>query len=181
VEGQYFVLQPGSSVATSLSGGEAVEKKVVIMEIMGDQYRTVPVTLHTTRPFVIAEVKLADELDSLDVTAQQVEDYLAEKITDLIASVKRQSKRRHAYGAARVFLRRATDGWLLLVPSDDPRYSNADRPDLPLIRLRVDHTGFPRVTNVNKCQMRVSCSGSSACLSWHATHMHVRIVVFVCV
>ena len=90
VEGQYFVLQPGSSVATSLSGGEAVEKKVVIMEIMGDQYRTVPIPLHTTRPFLMADVRLADDLDPLDANPQQIEDYLTEKVTELIDGIKRQ-------------------------------------------------------------------------------------------
>jgi len=96
VEGQYFVLQPGSSVATSLSGGEAVEKKVVIMEIMGDQYRTVPITLTTTRPFVMADVKLVDDLDALDTSPQQIEDYLTEKVHELIDNVKRQEKQRRA-------------------------------------------------------------------------------------
>jgi len=122
VEGQYFVLQPGSSVATSLSGGESVEKKVVIMEIQRDQYRTVPVPLYTTRPFVMADVKLADELDPLDaVTPQHIEDFLTERLFQLIANAKR-----------------------------DPRYRNPDRPELPLVRLRVDHTGFPRISNINK-------------------------------
>lgn len=122
VDGQYFVLQPGSSVATSLSGGESVEKKVFIMEIMGDQYRTVPIPLQTVRPFIIQEVKLSDDLDnSLDATPQQVEEYLTEKIQQLLSSVKK-----------------------------DPRYRNPDRPSLPLLRLRVDHTGFPRISNINK-------------------------------
>ena len=121
IDGQYFVLQPGSSVATSLSGGEAVDKKVVIMEIQGDQYRTVPVPLYTTRPFVIADVKLSDELDPLDASASQVEDFLSEKITELIHKTRLDSK-----------------------------YTNPDRPELPLVRLRVEFTGFPRITNINK-------------------------------
>lgn len=121
IDGQYFVLQPGSSVATSLSGGEAVDKKVVIMEIQGDQYRTVPVPLYTTRPFVIADVKLSDELDPLDASPSQVEDFLSEKIAELIQKTKH-----------------------------DPKYTNPDRPQLPLIRLRVEFTGFPRITNFNR-------------------------------
>ena len=125
VEGQYFVLQPGSSVATSLSGGESVEKKVVIMEIMGDQYRTVPIPLRTVRPFVISDVKLSDDLDPLDANPQQIEDYLTEKINEIITSIKR-----------------------------DPKYANADRPELPLVRLRVEYTGFPRITNINKFGQR---------------------------
>lgn len=38
----------------------------------------------------------------------------------------------------------------MCLPSGDPRYSNPDRPDLPLLRLRVEYTGFPRITNINK-------------------------------
>ena len=40
--------------------------------------------------------------------------------------------------------------FLHYVSSDESRYSNPDRPDLPLIRLRVEYTGFPRITNINK-------------------------------
>lgn len=38
----------------------------------------------------------------------------------------------------------------LSLGAGDPRFQNAERPELPLIRLRVDHTGFPRITNINK-------------------------------
>lgn len=120
-DGQYVVIQPGSSVATSLSGGEAVEKKVVIMEIMSDQYRTVPIPLYTTRPFVMSDVRLSDELDPLDANQAQVEAFLTDKVNELILKLK-----------------------------SDPHYQNPDRPELPLIRLRVEYTGFPRIPNVNK-------------------------------
>lgn len=90
VEGQYFVLQPGSSVATSLSGGESVDKKVILMEVLGDQYRTVPVPLYTTRPFLIADVRLADDLDPSDATPEMVEEYLTEKINQAIHKIKSQ-------------------------------------------------------------------------------------------
>ena len=92
IDGHFFVLQPGSSVATSLSGGEAIEKKVVIMEIQQDQYRTVPIPLYTTRPFIIADVRLSDELDPLDTSPAQVEEFLTEKIHELIKKVKGQTK-----------------------------------------------------------------------------------------
>lgn len=67
------------------------------MEIQGDQYRTVPVPLYTTRPFVIADVKLSDELDPLDATPEQVEEYLAEKITELIEKTKRHTNTKNAH------------------------------------------------------------------------------------
>jgi double-strand break repair protein MRE11 len=41
--------------------------------------------------------------------------------------------------------------YLFCLPlTDDPRYQNSDRPELPLIRLRVEFTGFTRITNINK-------------------------------
>ena len=149
VEGQYFVLQPGSSVATSLSGGESVEKKVVIMEIKQDQYRTVPVPLHTTRPFIMADVKLADELDALDATPQIIEEFLTDKVMQLIANAKRQFRGTSQLCECIRFVR-STPLFVCVCISGDPRYMNPDRPDLPLVRVRVDHTGFPRIVNVNK-------------------------------
>ena len=57
--GGFFVVQPGSSVVTSLMPGEAVKKQVGILEIKAQKCRLLPVPLLTVRPFVIEEVVLA--------------------------------------------------------------------------------------------------------------------------
>lgn len=53
----FSVLQPGSSVATALSEGEAKNKHVVILEIMGDQWRTFKFPLRTVRPFAFDQAR----------------------------------------------------------------------------------------------------------------------------
>jgi double-strand break repair protein MRE11 len=54
----FSILQPGSSVATALSEGEAKKKHVIILEILGDQWRTFKFPLRTVRPFAFDQVLL---------------------------------------------------------------------------------------------------------------------------
>ena len=54
----FSILQPGSSVATALSEGESKRKHVMILEVMGEQWRTVKIALRTVRPFVFESVRL---------------------------------------------------------------------------------------------------------------------------
>ena len=54
----FSILQPGSSVATALSEGESRRKHVMILEVMGEQWRTVKIALRTVRPFVFESVRL---------------------------------------------------------------------------------------------------------------------------
>lgn len=114
VEGGFFVSQPGSSVATSLSRGESVTKKVGILEICGERYRMVPVPLKTVRPFLMNDVCLQDELDPLDNTTEDIEHCLEEKVRAIIEELAEQAE-------------------------------EGQEAVLPLIRLRVDHTGFPKL------------------------------------
>ncbi len=55
----FSILQPGSSVATALSEGESKRKHVVLLEVMGEQWRTVKVALRTVRPFLFESVRPA--------------------------------------------------------------------------------------------------------------------------
>ncbi len=55
--GQEFdILQPGSSVATSLSEGEAKKKHVFIVHVLDQTYRVVKQELQTVRPFRFEQV-----------------------------------------------------------------------------------------------------------------------------
>jgi len=54
-------MQPGSSVATSLMPGEAVDKHVAILKITGKDFNVEPIRLQTVRPFVMKEIVLAEE------------------------------------------------------------------------------------------------------------------------
>lgn len=48
----FQVLQPGSSVATALSEGEAQKKHVMVLEVLGSQFRVQKHALNTVRPFI---------------------------------------------------------------------------------------------------------------------------------
>lgn len=60
------VCQPGSSVATSLSAGEARPKHVVLLRLFKTQHQVVSIPLQTVREFVIEEVTLSSELPDGD-------------------------------------------------------------------------------------------------------------------
>ncbi|THH02036.1 hypothetical protein EW026_g770 [Hermanssonia centrifuga] len=127
---RYRICQPGSSVATSLSDGEALEKQVAILEIHGKDYAMKPITLQTVRPFVLDEMRLSDvadagELDLNDRAA--ITQLLKDRVNELIEQAKRQWEERNERA------RREGDEEL--------------PPMLPLIRLKVDTTGVSEMTN----------------------------------
>ncbi len=57
-----FICQPGSSVATSLSAGEALPKHIVLLTLNGRAARRTYIPLRTVRPFIHREVSLARAL-----------------------------------------------------------------------------------------------------------------------
>lgn len=68
VPGQkYYITQPGSSVATSLSEGEALDKHIAILHICKEQFKLEPIKLQTVRPFIFKSIKLQDYDDELDL------------------------------------------------------------------------------------------------------------------
>ncbi|WVR08323.1 DNA repair protein (mre11) [Kwoniella sp. DSM 27419] len=92
VEGKdYWISQPGSSVATSLAPGEALPKHVGILSIQGSQFQIAEIPLKTVRPFELDEVVLAyaaeqgavnlDDKDSISA-------YLKEQVDRLIKQAK---------------------------------------------------------------------------------------------
>ncbi|KAL4863092.1 Mre11 DNA-binding presumed domain-containing protein [Aspergillus spectabilis] len=60
-ETKFRVMQPGSSVATSLVPGEAVAKHVSILSITGKEMKSEPIRLKSVRPFVMREIVLSEE------------------------------------------------------------------------------------------------------------------------
>ncbi|CCC05834.1 putative MRE11 protein [Sordaria macrospora k-hell] len=57
----FHVMQPGSSVATSLVPGEAVTKQVAILNITGKKFEVEKIPLKTVRPFVTREIVLSSD------------------------------------------------------------------------------------------------------------------------
>lgn len=84
--GEYFISQPGSSVATSLVEGEAEPKKVGLLEIRGKMYRMTALELQRVRPFVIDGVMLDNthlDKDAPNVS-EQLEALLESRINGLV-------------------------------------------------------------------------------------------------
>ncbi|CAH2225464.1 double-strand break repair MRE11 isoform X1 [Pelobates cultripes] len=111
----FYVSQPGSSVATSLSPGEAVKKHVGLLRIKGKKMNMQKLPLQTVRQFFIEDIVLADHDDLFNPdnpkVTQDIENFCIEKIEAKLDLAERE------------------------------RLGNSRQPDKPLIRLRVDYTG----------------------------------------
>ncbi|EFJ52429.1 hypothetical protein VOLCADRAFT_55838, partial [Volvox carteri f. nagariensis] len=116
-----YIVQPGSSVATALSEGESRPKHALLLEVKGTNFRLQKFRLRTVRPFEFESVALRDVQPPLKPEdTEEVTRFLTAKV-----------------GATEVHQRRyRRDG------------GNPDSaPLLPLIRLRVDYTGFSTVNS----------------------------------
>jgi double-strand break repair protein MRE11 len=97
----YFISQPGSSVATSLADGEAIEKcvfsftqlfkhtdvnfcrHVALLQIQGKEFQLTPIPLRTVRPFVLEDVILSEaaEDEGFELTDQlAISKFLKKKV-----------------------------------------------------------------------------------------------------
>jgi double-strand break repair protein MRE11 len=121
----FHVMQPGSSIATSLMPGEAVPKHVAIVSVTGKEFTSEAIRLRTVRPFIMKEIVLAEEREIKEKqlwrkteNRAKVTQYLTKIVEDMIKEAKRE--------------------WLEL--QDD----RADGEDiiipLPIVRLRVEYT-----------------------------------------
>ncbi len=120
-EMSFHVMQPGSSVATSLVPGEAAPKHVAVLSITGRDFKVQTHRLKTVRPFVMKEIILAQEkgmkaLAKKDNNRSEITRYLEGIVNDLIDQAK-------------------TD-WLQM--QDDADDDEEREVPLPLIRLRVE-------------------------------------------
>ena len=122
-EMNFHVMQPGSSVATSLVPGEAVEKHVAVLEITGKEFQSEAVPLKTVRPFVMKEIILQDQPGMKKIAKKN--DNRADVTEHLIKTVEKM-------------IEEANQGWLQKQEADDE--GNLPKPPLPLIRLRVEHS-----------------------------------------
>ncbi|KAK9413484.1 putative Metallo-dependent phosphatase-like protein [Seiridium unicorne] len=118
----FHVIQPGSSVATSLVPSEAVPKHVAVLSVSGRDFQIEKHRLKTVRPFVTREIKLSDDerFEGLD----HKKDNRTELTRRLMAVVEEMIKE-------------AQDEWLEI--QEDAEDAN-ERIPLPLIRLKVEYT-----------------------------------------
>ncbi|KAK9844671.1 hypothetical protein WJX74_005353 [Apatococcus lobatus] len=110
----FSLVQPGSSVATALSEGESKKKHVIMLEICGDDWRSIKFPLETVRPFSFETVALKEQIDLDPDEPESITRFLERKVEQMIRTAN---------------MRRT-----------------ADQGDmLPLIRLRVDYSGFSTI------------------------------------
>ncbi|XP_008285231.1 double-strand break repair protein MRE11 isoform X2 [Stegastes partitus] len=118
----FHVTQPGSSVATSLSPGEATEKHIGLLRVKGRKMNLQKIPLKTVRQFFIQDVVLADHQDLFTPDTPQVtkkiENFCYAKVTEMLEEAERG------------------------------RLGCPLTPEKPLIRLRVDYSGGFEAFNV---------------------------------
>ncbi|KAB8208529.1 Mre11 DNA-binding presumed domain-containing protein [Aspergillus parasiticus] len=120
-ETKFHVMQPGSSVATSLVPGEAVTKQVSIVSITGRDFKCEPIPLKTVRPFVMKEIVLSEEKGAQKLARKEnnrteVTRFLMTIVEELIEQAKAE--------------------WLAM--QEDVEEEEESEVPLPLVRLRVE-------------------------------------------
>ncbi|XP_076591649.1 double-strand break repair protein MRE11 [Chaetodon auriga] len=123
----FYVTQPGSSVATSLSPGEATKKHIGLLRVKGRKMNLEKIPLKTVRQFFIQDVVLADYQDLIPGTPQvtkKVENLCYAKVTEMLEEAERE------------------------------RLGCPLTPEKPLIRLRVDYSGGFEAFNTSRFSQR---------------------------
>ncbi|KAL8607335.1 hypothetical protein ACOMHN_039485 [Nucella lapillus] len=110
----FYITQPGSSVATSLSEGETKPKNIGLLQIRGKDFKVTPIPLQTVRQFYLEDVVLGDtSLNPCDPSVgKKVEAFCREKVERLLEKAELEHS------------------------------GNRKQPKEPLVRLRIDYTGF---------------------------------------
>lgn len=120
----FDTLQAGSSVATLLSEGETAPKHVFLLDIKDTEYSLTALQLQTVRPFVMRDISLQNE-NFVEGPASKADilAFLVDQVEELIEQAKEQ-------------YREAND--------------TSEEMPLPLVRLRVDHTGDYEIENARR-------------------------------
>lgn len=121
-EMNFHVMQPGSSVATSLMPGEAVAKHVAIVNVTGKDFKVEPIRLKTVRPFVMKEIILSEEKESKKLAKKDNRTLLTQYLIGVVDGLIQQAK----------------DEWL--EAQQEGNYDEEPEVPLPLIRLRVEYS-----------------------------------------
>ncbi|KAK1761528.1 double-strand break repair protein mus-23 [Echria macrotheca] len=118
----FHVMQPGSSVATSLVPGEAVTKHVALLKITGRNFEVDKIPLKTVRPFITREISLASDkrfkgLEKKKDNRQDITKRLMAIVDEMIEEANTKWQSIHA-----------------------DEMDEETEPPLPLIRLKVEYT-----------------------------------------
>jgi double-strand break repair protein MRE11 len=121
-ETMFHVMQPGSSVATSLVPGEAVPKHVAIVNVTGKDFKIEKHRLKTVRPFITSEIVLSEDKRFKHLAKQKEnKQNITLKLMDVVNELIEEAKAE----------------WLEC--QDDDEDEELQTP-LPLVRLKVEYT-----------------------------------------
>ena len=126
-EMQFHVMQPGSSIATSLVPGEAVPKHVAILSITGKEFKVEKHRIRSVRPFITKELVLAQDPRFKGIAKEKENrSKLTMKLTEVVNEMIEEAK----------------SDWLAIQDEEDIDYADDDQPIIPkpLVRLRVEYT-----------------------------------------
>lgn len=124
MEKGFYIIQPGSSVPTSLTEGEAQPKHVAVLKVFERKMKIVPLKLNTVRPFLWRSKKLWEiEKEHSDDRASK-----SEKI------------RVHCLKIVEEMIKEA----------EELRTGHPKQPSLPLIRLRCEYSDESELFNIVK-------------------------------
>lgn len=117
----FDVLQPGSTVATSLCEAESKPKQTFILDYEhGKPPRFYPIPLKTVRPFIMEDISLQEVVELKPHDKEATTRYLIEKVEEMIASCSNSTA----------------------IHEQQPEHEeDSTSRMLPLIRLRVDYSG----------------------------------------
>ncbi|GKT56255.1 double-strand break repair protein mre11 [Colletotrichum tofieldiae] len=115
----FHVMQPGSSVATSLVPGEAVPKHVAILNVTGKDFKVEKLPLKTVRPFITRELQLATDPRFKGLHTKKD---------------NRQELTKRLMVVVEEMIQEANEEWYAVQDNDE------EEPPLPLIRLKVEYT-----------------------------------------
>jgi len=136
LHGRFRVLQPGSTVATSLVDGEAALKHLAVLELREQQFRLITYRLRNVRPFLTDEVRLDDEDYGLDPEDAKVEASIDKLLEDTVTTLVQKAR-----AERQEFLEEG--------PSGPPpnRLCVMQEPNQVLVRVKVDRLGFQTLNN----------------------------------
>ena len=128
--GTFRIFQPGSSIATSMVEGESLSnpKNMGILDVRGKQFRLNSVRYTQVRPFTFAELALREEANF-----EAVDHKVEEKISDLLSS------------KVNVLIKKTRQASSEVEAGIDGLKYRVKDPQKVLVRLKVDHAGFPTI------------------------------------
>ncbi|XP_065888547.1 double-strand break repair protein MRE11-like [Dysidea avara] len=85
-DSRVFIMQPGSSVATSLCEGEMKQKHVAILSVKETDFRVEKIPLKSVRPYIFSTIDLADSNIQPELE-DEVMSHVSDEVRKLIARV----------------------------------------------------------------------------------------------